>query len=135
MANCFNRRYGTTWCTKYTRPRESGRSRVADFTKGEIVSSSFGSRKNERVGERQEDGSPFLYCYIIQLYGPDFLPINSGDGNMFGEKSYRDRIFAIFYICISINYIIKINILYNKIFITNSYIIKIKQLLNSVMRE
>lgn len=67
MANCFNRRYGTTWCTKYTQPRESGRSRVADFTKGKIVSSSFKSRKNERVGERREEGS--LCFSTVILYG------------------------------------------------------------------
>lgn len=93
MANCFNRWYGTTWCTKYTRSCESGRSRVADFAKGEIVSSSFRLRKNERVGERRGEHCFYLLLYYT-AYVPDFLPINSRDGNMSGGKPYRDRIYC-----------------------------------------
>lgn len=74
MANCFNRRYGTTWCTKYTRSCESGRrSRVADFAKGEIVSSSFSCVRtkgwvNGGEGGRGEGRSTVsIYGYIIRL--------------------------------------------------------------------
>lgn len=92
MANCFNRWYGTTWCTKYTRPCKSGRSRVADFAKGKIVSS-FRSRKKERVEAGGRITVSLLLYYTTCV--PDFLPINSKDGNMSGEKPYRDRISAI----------------------------------------
>lgn len=90
MANCFNRWYGTTWCTKYTRPCESGRSRVADFAKGEIVSS-FRSRK-KGVDERRKEGSLFLYCYIIRLTVQIFCLLTR---KMAICPAYCDRISAI----------------------------------------
>lgn len=66
MANCFNRWYGTTWCTKYTRPCESGRSRVADFAKGEIVSSFSRVRRGWVKGRRKDHCFSTVILYDLR---------------------------------------------------------------------